>query len=329
MLLPLMLFILGLIITIKCGDMFVDSAVWIARKTGVPRLLIGATIVSLGTTLPELFVSAIATSQGATGMGIGNAIGSAIFNTSVILAISIIALPSAISKGEIRGKAGLMIYAAVILLIVSKSGVISKSGTIPLLLITVAFLFLNVASVRKSKETITVEFVTRIERGSTIINILKFICGAIGISIGANLMVDNGVIIAIGLGVSEAFVGITMVAMGTSLPELVTTLSAIRKKESAIGIGNIIGANILDLTLVLSVSTFISKNGLTIERIQTPFFPNEINQTLLIDLPVCIAAFCIAFLPAMISGRFRRWQGISLLLLYLLYMTFLFMEISS
>jgi cation:H+ antiporter len=329
MLLPFMLFILGLIITIKCGDMFVDSAVWIANKTGVPRLLIGATIVSLGTTLPELFVSAIATSQGATGMGIGNAIGSAIFNTSFILAISIIALPSAVARNEMRGKAGLMIYSAAILLIVSKSGVISKSGAVPLLMITAAFLFLNVASVKKSKEIITVEFITRTERGSTAINIIKFICGAIGISIGANLMVDNGVLLAIALGVSEAFVGITMVAMGTSLPELVTTLSAIRRKEAAIGIGNIIGANILDLTLVLSVSTFISKNGLTIERIQTPFFSNKINQTLLIDLPVCIAAFCIAFLPTMVSGRFRRWQGISLLLLYSLYMTFLLMEIST
>lgn len=325
MVLPYALFVLGLIITIKSGDMFVDASVWIAKKTGMPRLLIGATIVSFATTLPEFLVSIFAVLEGATGLGIGNAIGSVTSNTALVLAISIIALPTCISKREIREKGSLMILSAVTLLVISRSGVLSKAGAVPLILLALSFLFLNIASVKKNNASSFIEPFKDNRQSSTAANVLKFICGTAGIIIGARLMVDNGVSIAMALGVSESFVGITMIALGTSLPELATTLSAIRKREPAIGIGNIIGANILDLTLILSTCTLISKDGLTIEHTRAAFFPYKIHQTILIDLPVCIAALCIALLPTMISGCFKRWQGFALLFLYIAYMAYLLM----
>lgn len=324
MVLTFALFLLGLIITIKSSDLFVDASVWIAKKTGMPRLLIGATIVSFATTLPEFLVSIFAVLEGATGLGIGNAIGSVTSNTALVLAISIIALPTCISKLEIREKGSLMIVSAVTLLFVSRSGVLSKSGAIPLILLAFSFLVLNIASVKKNNASFMESVpIKDVRQSSTARNVLKFLVGTAGIVIGAKMMVDNGVSIAIAMGVSESFVGITMIALGTSLPELATTLSAIRKREPAIGIGNIIGANILDLTLILSTCAFISKDGLTIEHTRVAFFPFKIHQTLLIDLPVCIAALCIALLPTMVFGCFKRWQGFALLMLYTAYMAYL------
>ena len=142
--------------------------------------------------------------------------------------------------------------------------------------------------------------------------VLFFILGTASIILGAEFLVSSGKTIASGFGISEAIIGFTVIALGTSLPELVTTLTAIRKKENSLSVGNIIGANIIDTTLILPLCAVINGESLPVEKIN-----------LIFDFPICIAACAVAIVPTIIQGKFRKWQGYALLSIYAFYMLFL------
>lgn len=302
------LFVLGLVLIIKGGDFFVDAAVWIAEAFHIPKFIIGATVVSFATTLPELLVSLIGTLEGSLGLAIGNAVGSVNGNLGLILGLSLVCLPAVIQRRQFALKGVLMILAAGMLWFFSRSGALGRAGSIAMLGLFAAFLWLNLRQARQSVSGAEDTDPVRKDRPYVMKMIAKFLLGVLGIVIGAQLLVNHGSAIARLLGVPESVIGVTLVAVGTSLPELVTTLTAIRKKQSELSIGNIIGANIIDLTVILPVCALVSGGSLPI-----------LTQTLRLDLPVCIGLSLLAILPSAFTRRFSRAQGILLLACYALY----------
>lgn len=305
-----LLFAVGILFVVKGGDYFVDAASWIAEVSGIPKLIIGATIVSVATTLPEMLVSVMAATQGKVDMSIGNAVGSVTANIGLIMAISLIFMPGIIKRRDYLLKSILMLLAAAIIVACGLSGSISIPFCIVLLVIFATFLWENISTAKKDIEIeATMEkdaFLT--EKKTVIINIIKFVVGAAGIVWGADLLVDNGSELARFFGISERIIGVTLVAVGTSLPELITTVTAIVKKQSDLSVGNILGANIMDLTLIMPLSALISGQALPVSPISA-----------MLDLPMCLLVGLIAIVPAMIRSKFSRWQGFLLLAVYIAY----------
>ena len=304
------LFVLGIVLLVKGGDFFVDAASWMAEVSGIPKLIIGATIVSIATTLPEMLVSVMAATQGKVDMSIGNAVGSVTANIGLIMAIALIFMPGVISRKEYFSKALLMLSAAVLIVICGFFGQVNGTFSVMLIIIFTAFFSDSIVMAKKNMdENSTKEKDPSLTGKKTvIINIIKFIAGAAGIIWGSDLLVDNGAALARLLGVSERIIGVTLVAIGTSLPELVTTLTAISKKQSALSVGNILGANIMDLSLIMPMSAIISGQDLPVSKIGAT-----------IDLPACLLVGLIAVVPAMIKEKFSRWQGFVLLAVYAAY----------
>ena len=299
--LMLAIFLAGIILIVKGGDYFVDAASWIAEASGIPKLIVGATIVSLATTLPEMLVSVMAAVQGKTDMAIGNAVGSVTANLGLIMAISVICMPVKIRRGDYLLKSMLM------------QGEVTLVLSLALLAVFGAFLYENLRSAQQSMRCCGVgelgPFRAQAPKREVLFNCIKFTVGAVGVILGSDLLVDSGSALARLVGVSERIIGVTVVAVGTSLPELVTTVTAIAKKQSALSVGNILGANILDMTLILPLSGLIAGKPL-------PISPTSAQ----IDLPACLLVGGIAVIPAMLSVRFQRWQGVALLAVYGVYL---------
>ncbi|MCR5268107.1 MAG: calcium/sodium antiporter [Lachnospiraceae bacterium] len=320
--LVVVLFCLGLLCLIKGGDWFVDGATGIAQRYHVPELLIGATVVSIGTTLPEAMVSATSAFKGFSGIAYGNAIGSIICNTALISAITIAIAPSVVEKKPLRmpllfffGSA--ILYAGIAYIF----GRFDRISGIILLLIFCVYMVLQVrqavAQGDGSKDQAvseTPEHVSPLWK-----DILLLIVGAALIAVGARLLVDNGTKIAQALGVPETVIAVTFVALGTSLPELVTAIVSLAKGHGALSLGNIIGANLFNLVLVSGLAITIH-----------PFaVPGEkqiagMNASLVVDIPLMFLVMALMAIPAVLTGRLRRYQGILLLALYAGYCVFQF-----
>ena len=302
---------LGLVFIIKGGDWFVDSAAWIAEVSGIPKLIVGATVVSFATTLPELLVSSFAAAQGNVSISIGNAVGSVTANIGLILAVGLIFMPTVVKRGDYLFKSILMLGGGALLFFLTLSGELRLIPSLALVAIFVIFMVDNVRRAKGGKNNKEKAEKRKVESGREVaVNILKFVIGVLGIVVGADLLSDNGEALALQLGVPARIVAITVIAVGTSLPELVTTVTAIVKKQNELSFGNIIGANIIDIALILPVSAALSKGGvLKVDNM----------SSVLIDLPVMIGLGAVALVPMLITGKFKRWQGILLLVLYVAY----------
>lgn len=311
-LLVILLFAVGIILIVKGGDYFVDAASWMAEVSGIPKLIVGATVVSFATTLPELLVSAFAAAQGKVDMSIGNAVGSVTANLGLIMAIALICMPTVIKRRDYMLKSCLMLGAALFLVIFGAGGELALIPSILLLVIFIVAMAENIHEARLGMREEEREEEAGLKQKPApkeiALNIIKFIAGTVGIVLGAQLLIDNGSELARFIGVPERIIGVTIIAIGTSLPELVTTITAIAKKQASLSVGNIIGANIIDLTLILPASAMIYGGGLPVSR-----------QVAMIDLPTCLLVGCIAVIPALISQKFRRSQGIVLLFTYAAY----------
>lgn len=301
------LFAAGIILVIKGGGWFVDAASAIARAMNIPTFIIGATIVSLATTMPEMLVSFIAAAGGKVDMAVGNAVGSVTANTALIMAIGMIAMSIVCGRGQYLRQLLLWIAASSVLLISCLSGRLSIPGSAVLAVIFILFMVQNVLSARQGSSA-SQEAKTKDKK-----NLGKyaffFLVGAGAIVGGSRLMVTCGSEIAAFLGVPERIVAVTLIAVGTSLPELVTTITAIARKESALSIGNIIGANIIDLSLILPVCSLISGQALPVAA-----------QSISIDLPACLIVTLMAAVPLLLRQRSSKYQGIALLSAYALYL---------
>ena len=308
-----LLFALGLFCIIRGGDRFVDAAAWMASASGIPPFIIGATIVSVATTLPEILVSVMAALSGQADMAAGNAIGSVTANTALILALTILFLPHPIDRSRFLPKACILIAAILVLWLSGLSGWLTPIGSMGLFLLFIVFIGENLHTARL--EPMTDENVAT-GRGTVLKNILWFVLGAGEIVLGSRLLVDNGTLIARDIfHIDERIISLTMVAVGTSLPELVTAVSAIIKRRPAITAGNILGANTIDMLLILPLCALMQGGTLPMSR-----------ATVLIDLPFCLLAVLITMIPTLIKRRFYRAQGLLAILIYIIYTVFLFVS---
>ena len=320
-----LLFAIGIILIVKGGDWFVDGAAWLAEVTGIPKFIVGATVISIATTLPEIIVSSIAAveghkilvsgienciiaSQEKVGMAIGNGIGSVICNTALIMAISLIFMPIKIERKDFVPKALLLISSVIALFLLSLNGALTVSGAVVLLIILAVYIFENIKSARNNISNCDEEPV-KADRRSVARHVMLIVVGAACIVLGSRLLVDNGGEIARNWGVSEAIIGVTIVAIGTSLPELVTAVAAVVKRHPSMSIGNVIGANIIDTTLILSICSFIYGGNLPVSI-----------QNIRLDFPVAILVSLIAVVPTIIQRKFSRWQGIVMVVIYIAYL---------
>ena len=310
-----LLFAAGLVCIIKGGDLFVDAAGWIAEASGIPKFIIGATIVSFATTLPEMLVSVFAALEGNADIAVGNAVGSVTANTGLIMCLSLVCMTCLMERRQFGVKACLLLAAILSLFGFTRDGRLSVAEGLLVLVIFAGFLAESLISARREQGTELKEDEERpAVSGKTVAgNIVKFVLGAAGIVLGAQLLIDNGSAIAALLGVPDAIVAATMIAVGTSLPELVTTLTAIRKKESSLSVGNIIGANIMDLTLILPLCSLILGKPLPVQ-----------SQGTLLDIPACLIICAAVLVPALWKGKFQRWMGFLAGGLYIVYLTVMF-----
>ncbi len=302
------LFILGIVLVVKGGDFFVDAASWIAEVSGIPKLIIGATIVSVATTLPEMIVSMMAAMQGKVDMSVGNAVGSVTANIGLIMAIALIFMPGAINRKDYLMKSVLMLIAALTIVVAGFYGEINLVFSGILFVIFALFLWENLREAKRTMGSEKKEEKEQIEKKTIVINIVKFVAGAAMIVVGADLLVDNGSELARMFGVSERVIGVTLVAVGTSLPELITTITAIAKKESSLSVGNILGANIMDLSLILPLCNVVSGKSIAISATAAS-----------VDLVACLLVALVAIVPSMIRSKFTRGQGICMLVIYAVY----------
>ncbi len=310
----ILLFVVGLVCLIKGGDWFVDGASGLARRFNLPELLIGATVVSIGTTLPEVMVSTMSALSGHGEIAYGNAIGSVICNTALIAAITIAVKPGPVDRRSLRVPVLFFYIAAAIYCVAAYvMGKFTRPMGIIMLSVFVAYMIFNVRAMKGATEPSTEEEQSEEDLPISKIMIL-LVVGAILIAIGADLLVDNGTLIAEGLGVPESVIALTFVALGTSLPELVTAITSLAKGHGSLSLGNIIGANVFNLVLVSGVSVTLA-----------PFAVPQsaklwgVNASLIFEIPVMLLVMSILSLYALWKGRLSRMQGIILLAIYVVF----------
>lgn len=325
----ILLFLLGFVLLIKGGDWFVDGSVNIANRFHLPELLIGATVVSIGTTLPEVMVSSTAAFQGQAQTAYGNAIGSVICNTALISALTIAIRPTKTERKTLLLPVVSFFIAAIFYcLIAYLIGEFSRWTGITLLVMFVIYMFVSVRSTLKNKNKVEeTEAAEESEEGEKKketklwLDIVLLIVGAALIAVGAKLLVDNGTKIAAWLGVPESVIALTFIALGTSLPELVTAITSLVKGHSSLSLGNVIGANLFNLVLVCGTAITIRPFSVPVEK---TFLDTGISSSFVIDIPVMIASMLILAVPSIIKGKMYRWQGIVLLILYVAYCVYQF-----
>ena len=312
MLVPILLFLLGFALLIKGGDWFVDGATGIAHRFHLPEILIGATVVSIGTTLPEVMVSAQAALQGNSGISYGNAIGSIICNTSLIAALTVAVMPSDVNRSSLKLPVTAFFIAAVIYSAIAyTSGQFMRWHGMMFLAMFIAYMFISVRQMTASGEQPEAEEETEQKESTLTKDLILLVVGAAAIAWGANLLVNNGTIIAAALGVPDSVIGLTMVALGTSLPELVTAVTSLMKGHGALSLGNVIGANLFNIVLVSGTAITISPFAVPAEKTLM-----GINSSLLVDIPVMLGVMSLLCFPALATGKLKRWQGILLLCIY-------------
>ena len=312
--------LVGFVFLIKGADFFVDGASSIARILKVSPLIIGLTIVAFGTSFPELAVSVTSAIKGQNALAVGNVVGSNIFNTLMVLGFSAIFMPVLVQKNLIQKDLPFNILISFVLFVLSfdiffanfgaqTSNILSRGDGIVLLSLFVVYMFYVVFSALASRREFEEQTEGDIKQMGVVKSIIFTVCGAAAIVIGGDLTVDAATAIALHWGMSETLVGLTIVAIGTSLPELVTSIIAAKKGECDLAVGNVVGSNIFNILLILGVSSVINPIELT-------------DPNLLVDMLVMLGISVMVF-GISIPKKIRRWEGIILILMYAAYMTYI------
>ena len=302
-LLQVLLLAVGFVMLIKGADWFVDGSSGIATKFGIPQLVIGLTIVAMGTSAPEAAVSISAAFSGNADITIGNIVGSNILNILIILGLSSVIVPIAVAPSTIKIETPFMIAITVVMLLLGLDGVVSLIDGIILVVLFIAYLIYLFIVAKKDMNKNKDEEKTK--EISIVKAIIFAIIGLVLIVLGSNVTVDAATKIATAVGVSERFIGLTIVALGTSLPELFTSVTAARKGNADIAIGNIVGSNIFNILFVVGLSAII---------VPVPFDPKFIFDSI-----IAIAAGVLLLLCCLWTKKLKRWAGITMLLGYAAY----------
>lgn len=320
MFISVLFFALGLVLLIKGGDWFVDGATGIARRFRLPDIIVGATVVSIGTTLPEVMVSTTGALLGQGAMAYGNAIGSIICNTALIAAISVTCNPGPVNVKTMKMPVFFFFTsAAVYCLAAYWLGTFPRWLGIIMLAIFVVYLIANVRQGLRYPEETAEEAESAKASRSLSMELVLLVIGAALIAYGANLLVEHGTIIAQKLGVPETVIALTFVALGTSLPELITTITSLKKGHASLGIGNVIGANVFNLVLVSGMAVTIAPFDVPVGKLLLGR-----NASLVLDIPLMLLVMLLLTVPALTKKRLSRWQGITLLCIYAAFCAFQF-----
>lgn len=313
----LLLFAVGVVLLIKGGDWFVDSAVGIAKRFRVPEIIIGATVVSIGTTLPEVMVSVTAAVNNNGAIAYGNAIGSIICNTALIAALTIAIRPAPVDRKAVVTPVLFFFASAAIYMVAAYIfGRFDRWLGIVMLLVFGAYMAMTIYKGFKNPVQEQSEEDEESHGGSLVKDIFVLIASAALIAVGADMLEGSSVSLATMAGIPTEVVGVTVVALCTSLPELVTAVTALAKGHGALSLGNIIGANIFNLVLVSGAAVTISP--FTIPEGSKLF---GFNTSQLIEIPLMVGVMALMTLPALFKGKLRRWQGVTLLGIYAAFVT--------
>ncbi len=299
-----LLLVIGFVILIKGADIFVDGASSIAGLLKVPSVVIGLTIVSLGTSAPEAAVSVTSSIAGSNGLSLGNVIGSNMFNLLVVIGVCAVAYGVATPKELLARDMKWNIAVTVLLLLVVMDGTVARYEGILLLVIMVAYLAIVIRSaiIHKAKGE-DMELMTMPK------SILYVLVGLVAVVWGGDLVVDNASLIATSLGMSDTLVGLTVVALGTSLPELATSLTATKKGDSGIALGNAVGSSIFNILFILGLAGSIS--------------PIATSSTLVIDAAILLVVTVLMLIFGKSKLRTDRKEGTVFLVLYVAYMAYI------
>jgi len=300
------IFLISLLAVSKGADWLVDGAVGITKSLGISPVIVGATVVSLGTTLPEALISSFAAYQGRSEVIAGTALGSILFNTAVILGLSVLIKPAIISSRDTLYKAGTMIAVPTLFALLSLDHHISRWDALLLVFIPLLFLISNMMKgVKQSQGNNNKETGQKLSQ-----HFIRLAAGCASVVLGARFLLDSGVKIARFLGVSEAVIALTLFAVGSSLPELITGITAAKRGHIDLVLGNIMGANTLNIIFVMSLSGLIQPFAVD---------PNVLQA----DIPLSLVTMGILFVPALFTRRIDRWQGLITILGYILCLIFI------
>ncbi len=306
MILNILWIVIGIALVLWGADRMTDGAVALAQRMNIPQIVIGLTIVAMGTSAPELFVSLMSAIRGTADLAVGNVVGSNIFNTFLIVGVAALVAPMFISKTTVKKDIPFAVFSAILLTALCWDADISRLDALILFIGLIIFMLYTLYQAKKGKAEVSEE-----ERKnytplkSTLLILLGLAC-LVG---GSNLFVEGATKIAAALGVSEAVIGLTVVAGGTSLPELATSVVAARKGQSAIAMGNVIGSNVFNILMILGITGLIS--------------PMKGLEITVVDLSMMLVGMVLLWLFSFTKFKVERWEGGVLTLIFLGYMTWL------
>lgn len=301
-----LLLIFGIVVVLKSADWLTNGAVGLATKLGISQIVIGLTIVAIGTSMPEFFVSIVSAIKGTPDLAVGNIVGSNIFNVLLIVGVAATVAPIAIQRATVRRDIPIAIVASIMLTFMMLDDNISRIDALILFAAFIAFIWITL---RNSKNDANEKDASTEKVIPTWKSVLFIIFGLVGLVLGSNIFVDNASSLAHGWGISEAVIGLTIVAGGTSLPELATSAVAARKGDSGIAIGNVLGSNVFNILMILGLTGIIS--------------PMHIQNITYIDMAVMVISMALFWLFSFTKLRVERWEGCVLIACFLGYITWL------
>ncbi len=300
------LIVLGIFLVLRGAERMTDGAVALAQRMMIPQMVIGLTIVACGTSMPEFFVSLTSAIHGSADMAIGNVVGSNIFNTLLIVGVAAVVAPMIIARSTVRKDIPVAFMASILLGVMCLDGAISRIDAAILFVCFLLFMAYTIRSARKGEVEVTEEEQKGYGTGKSVFLIVY---GLALLIVGSNIFVDAATFVARTFGVSDAVIGLTIVACGTSMPELATSVVAAKNGQSALAIGNVLGSNVFNILMVLGLTGIIS--------------PLQINGITNIDLILQFAAVALVWLFSYTKFKVERWEGALLSLVFLTYLTWL------
>ena len=303
--LDIIIIIIGVAMVLKGADFLTEGAAALARRVNIPEIVIGLTIVAAGTSAPELFVSLVSALKGTPDLAVGNVVGSNTMNCMLIVGCAAMVAPMTISRSTVKKDIPFAVGASVLLMLLALNSFLGRFDGILLLAGFVSFMIYSLRQAKNGQGDTPAEE----KQQNPWLSALYIVLGLIGLVIGSNLFVDHASSLALALGISEGVVGLTVVAGGTSLPELATSVVAARKGQSAIAIGNVIGSNVFNILLILGLTATIS--------------PLQIEGITTIDMAVMLLSVILVWLFSRTRYTVERWEGGLLLVIYIGYLVWL------
>lgn len=310
MILNLVFIVVGIALVLWGADRLTDGAVALADRMGISQVVIGLTVVAMGTSMPEFTISLLSAIKGTTGLAVGNVIGSNIFNSLLIVGTSAVVAPMLILKSTVRKDIPFALVASVMLYLLSQDGQISRWDAA---ILFVFFMIFMTITIKESKSADSKKEDTQIKSIKVWKAVAFLLIGLTGLILGSNIFVNGATKLATTLGVSDAVIGLTIVAGGTSLPELATSVVASRKGNSGIAIGNVLGSNVFNILMILGITGLI-----------TPMSIHGITQ---VDLTMLVVSMILLWLFSFTKYKIERWEGAILSILFIGYIVYLILQI--